>query len=105
MPKYKPFLMDVAYWLKDQGYFYLGFILSISGFAVIAAFRRWQLFMPLGFLYAYSALMLGFTRWQGSRLFHPGKIAESIVIAFIIITILKGIKALVGGIKKSSLAE
>lgn len=101
MPKYIIFLMDSFYWLRDRGYYYLGFALSMIGFTLILALRRWPMLIFLGLVYSYSAMMIGFTRWQGSRLFHPGQIAQSILIAFIIIVVFTSLSKLVIYIKKN----
>ncbi len=66
---------------------YRSFWLTMAAFALMLIFRRWRPLIFLGGVYIYYALMIGVTRWQGSRLFYPGQIAWSIAIAFLLITI------------------
>jgi hypothetical protein len=76
------------YWLYDRSLNYLTFWLSMAGFAVLLLMRRWRAFVYLGTLYLYFTLMIGFTRWQGSRLFYPGQIAWAIVIGWLIVSVV-----------------
>lgn len=60
---------------------YLGFILSITGLCVLAVRRQFRAALLLGLTFFYFAAMVGFTRWQGSRLFFPAQIATTSLAA------------------------
>lgn len=74
----------IGWWEKIH---YLNFWLSMAGLMLMLGQRHWRPLIFLGLTYGYFAAMIGFTRWQGSRLFYPGQIAWSIIIAFLIVTI------------------
>jgi hypothetical protein len=57
------------------------FILAMIGLLSLLVLRRFRPAAILGLIYLYYASMIGFTKWQGSRLFYPGLAAEAILIA------------------------
>jgi hypothetical protein len=87
VPRWCGFILDRMNWLHDRSLHYRGFVLTMIAFAVMLLFRRWRPLIFLGSIYSYFAIMIGVTRWQGSRLFYPGQIAWSIAIAFLFVTI------------------
>jgi len=64
---------------------YLNFWLSITGIILLFVKKKYGAAFLLGGVYLYYALMIGFTRWQGSRLFFPGQIAWSILISIVLV--------------------
>ena len=70
---------------------FLNFFLSISGLIILFGTRRLYPAIVLGSVYFYYILLIGFTRWQGSRLFFPGQIAAVILIAVTLIFITRQI--------------
>ena len=88
LPSFSNAILDRMCWLYERSLNYLTFWLSMAGFAVLLLMRRWRAFVYLGTIYLYFALMIGFTRWQGSRLFYPGQIAWTIVIAWLIVNVV-----------------
>jgi len=84
LPQFMPRILDMMWWMKNRSLNYLSFWLSLAGLGLLLIFRRWQAGVFLGLLYLYFVSMIGFTQWQGSRLFYPGQMASSIMIAFLI---------------------
>lgn len=64
--------------------YYSGF-----GLLLLVLFRRYRAAIFLGSLFIYFALLIGVTQWQGSRLFYPGQIAWSVLIAFFLVSLAK----------------
>ncbi|MDD4052559.1 MAG: glycosyltransferase family 39 protein [candidate division Zixibacteria bacterium] len=86
-PRLSDFFLRQIDWLHKHSLRYRGFWLTMAAFALMLFLRRWRPLIFLGSVYIYYALLIGVTRWQGSRLFHPGQIAWSIAIAFLVITV------------------
>ncbi len=95
LPKYEYQILGKMNWLRDRSLYYLGFLVSMAGFLILLLCRKWRAFIMLGLIYLYFALMIGCTRWQGSRLFYPGQIAWAIVIAFLMVMLVKWVMAAV----------
>ncbi|MCP4569506.1 MAG: phospholipid carrier-dependent glycosyltransferase [FCB group bacterium] len=92
LPAYKWPIVAKMNWLRERSFFYLCFWLCMGGFFLMVLLRKWRLLMVTGIIYIYFAMMIGFTQWQGSRLFYPGQIAWTIVISFFIIMTLRFLK-------------
>ncbi len=88
LPRQANEILSVIYRLRIQNVHYYCFWLSVAGLVALIVMRRWRAFLFLGLLYGYFAAMIGFTRWQGSRLFYPGQIAWSILIAALVVGIV-----------------
>ncbi len=87
LPEFDRQVVRYEYLWKDNGLNYVCFGLSMLGFLVLVTRRRWRVALILGGTYAYFAAMIGFTRWQGSRLFFPGQIAWAVLVAVAIVTV------------------
>lgn len=59
----------------------LEFWLAIAGLLILLIRRQFKPAMFLGLMFVYFALIIGFTRWQGSRLFFPAEMASLILVA------------------------
>jgi 4-amino-4-deoxy-L-arabinose transferase-like glycosyltransferase len=85
LPKYMEALRNLKWWYLERSYHELHFWLTLAGLAMLLVWRKWMAFLFTSLEFFYFVLMVGFTRWQGSRLFYPGQIAVSIAIAFLCI--------------------
>jgi hypothetical protein len=90
LPQYRWPVRASEKWYIDHHLNTLAVWLTLAGLAALLICRKWQAFIFLGLTYAYFAAMIGFTRWQGSRLFYPGQIAWSVIIAFLIVMVIQG---------------
>ena len=81
LPQQSFYILDRMYWLLNHKLNFLNFWLSMVGFMFMLVRRRWRAFLFLGMLYLYFVLMVGFTQWQGSRLFFPAQISWSVAVA------------------------
>lgn len=101
LPQYRWPLQGFENWYVEHRLNTIAVWLSLAGLAALVICRRWRAFLFLGLTYAYFASMIGFTHWQGSRLFYPGQIAWSVIIAFLIVKAMQGmnwlIRAVFGG--------
>lgn len=87
LPEYKWQIVERVNQYLDLSLNYLCFWLSMVGFAAMIIKRQWKALFVLLTLYIYFAMMIGFTRWQGSRLFYPGQIAALLSISFLLYSI------------------
>ncbi len=71
--------------IRDFSLHYAVFWLCIASGLVMIWRRQWPALFLLGGMFLYFALLMGFTRWQGSRLFYPAQIAWTVAVAFLII--------------------
>jgi hypothetical protein len=67
------------------------FVFAMIGLIGLLALRRFRPAAIFGLIYLYFASMIGFTKWQGSRLFHPGLVAEAVLGAVALVFIFRGI--------------
>lgn len=88
LPKHRWDIFGVFRWMQARGLQAAVFYLSTAGLLMLLIDRRWAAFLILGITLLYFAVMIGCTQWQGSRLFYPGQIAWSILIAYLIISII-----------------
>lgn len=86
-PKYKAKTIRWEYLIKNLKLNYLSFVFSIIGTVMLLVKRHYRALIVLVAVYFYYMLLLGFGRWQGSRLFYPGEIASSILASFAICSI------------------
>lgn len=93
LPSQAPGILAVMNWVKARSLNFLPFWVSLGGFLTMILYHRWRAFGFLSFTYLYFAAMVGFSQWQGSRLFFPGQIASSMAIAFLIVTAATLMKA------------
>ncbi len=63
--------------------------LSLVGLAALLWKRRFAGAVILGMLFLYFAAIIGFTKWQGSRLFYPALIPGAILCAIAAVTIAR----------------
>lgn len=92
LPEYKWQILEKMYWLRDQKLHLLPFWLTIAGFLLMLVVGKWRAFVFLGLYYAYFVSMMGFTQWQGSRLFYPSQAASLVSIGFLIAVLFIKIK-------------
>ncbi len=95
LPKYKWTILEKMYWLRDQGLHVLPFWLTVAGFILMLVTGRWRALVFLGLYYVYFASMMGFTQWQGSRLFYPSQAASLISTGFLFAFLWRGMKSLI----------
>jgi hypothetical protein len=67
--------------------------LSLAGLAALIWKRRFTPALILGLLFLYYASMIGFTKWQGSRLFYPGLIPGAVLCAMALVTVTRSIQS------------
>lgn len=91
LPQYSPKIIQCMSMYQKQSLNYLWFWLSVAGFAVLLLFRQWAGAVFAGTAYLYFSLMIGFTQWQGSRLFYPAEIAWPVLISFLVVAIVRSI--------------
>lgn len=77
LPEWKPKVIPWEQYQVDHYLNYIGFIVSMIGLCVLAIRRKFRAVLLLGLTLFYFAAMIGFTRWQGSRLFFPAQIATT----------------------------
>lgn len=105
LPKYNPNTVPWGHKIRDKGWNKINFYLSMAGLLILLAARRFRAFIILGAVYFYYASMIGFTQWQGSRLFFPGQIAWAILIAVVLVSIYRLIRMLVSGVKRTIIRQ
>ena len=89
LPKYKRWMIGAEYVIKDHWLNYLNFVLSVIGLGILLWQRRFRIAVVLGSVYFYYVAMVGFTRWQGSRLFFPAQIAFAVLIAVTLVWVYR----------------
>jgi 4-amino-4-deoxy-L-arabinose transferase-like glycosyltransferase len=85
IPAQSEVIGDIMQRYRDLKLNYICFILSIAGIILFLIRRHWRALLLLGSIYLYFIIMIGFTQWQGSRLFYPGQIAGLIIIAHLMV--------------------
>jgi hypothetical protein len=95
LPQYRWPVRASEKWYIDHHLNTLAVWLTLAGMAALLIFRQWQAVIFLGLTYVYFASMIGFAHWQGSRLFYPGQIAWSVIIAFLVVKAMQGMKWLI----------
>lgn len=85
VPKSAAHITSWLNWLRHRSLHILPVILNLAGLAALIVSRRWRTLVVAGAIYIYFVMMAGFGSWQGSRLFYPGQIAWTIVIAFLLV--------------------
>jgi hypothetical protein len=88
LPDYMEALRNIKWWYMERSYHELHFWLTLIGLGMLLLWRKWFAFLFIALEFFYFVLMVGFTRWQGSRLFYPGQIAVSIAIAVLVVGML-----------------
>jgi len=81
LPDYKSKMIAWEYKIKNNYLNYIPFCFAVIGLIILLLTRRYKAFTILAGTYFYYAVMVGFTRWQGSRLFFPGQVAWTILTA------------------------
>jgi 4-amino-4-deoxy-L-arabinose transferase-like glycosyltransferase len=83
LPDYKAWAIPLEYKIENMGLNHISFYLSMLGLAILIITRQYRGAIILASVYFYYAGMIGFYRWQGSRLFFPGQIADLILISIV----------------------
>jgi hypothetical protein len=91
-PEIKDKVIKFEYFWRRKSVKYTWFVLSMLGMAALLYKRKYKTALILGTVYLYYTSTIGFTRWQGSRLFFPGQIAWSIMIGYFFATTLDFMK-------------
>ena len=90
LPEYCWQIVGFMYRMRDNYYYYHWVtFFSLLSFVILLWRRNWRVFLTLVIFYGYFVAMMGFTRWQGSRLFYPAEITKTILIALLIIEIIR----------------
>ena len=87
LPDFKYGIWNRMYWLEERGLNSAAFWLTMAGMLLMIVYRRWPVLLFTAVVYLYFLSMMGFTQWQGSRLFYPAQIAWSIAIAFLLVMV------------------
>lgn len=94
MPNYQWRFLNKMYWLRSHSLHLLPFWITIAGFLLMLVTGRWRATVFLGLYYVYIASMMGFTEWQGSRLFFPAQGASLIASAYTLVMLWRGIRTI-----------
>ncbi len=94
LPAYKAKVVQLEYFFLDNRLNYLPFILSIAGLLLLLVKRNFMAAVIFGVTYAYFVSSLGFTLWQGSRLFLPGQVAALPLIGVSILSVMEFVRSL-----------
>lgn len=89
-PKYKYDFAEAVVWYKDHGWNTAVFWLTMFGFVLMIFKRQWRLFLFTAMIFFYFAGLVGFTQYQGSRLFFPGLVPCFISIGFLMHMLYSG---------------
>ncbi|MCK5126905.1 MAG: glycosyltransferase family 39 protein [candidate division Zixibacteria bacterium] len=98
LPLYKFSIMNTMYWYRGESYNLAHIVFSIIGMIILVLTQRWRVLVFLGVIFFYFAVLIGFTQWQGSRLFYPALLAEVVLFATAIVfiwQILKSVRKLI----------
>lgn len=91
LPRYNFKTVPWEHKIREKKWNYLNFILSVVGLLILLATRKFEGSFILGSIYFYYAALIGLNIWQGSRIFFPGQIAWTVLIAITIVTGAQGI--------------
>ena len=81
-PKWAPGFNKTWSFLTEKKLNYRVTLLAVIGCAFLLIERRYRLLLALLMVYGYFAAMAGCSMWQTSRIFYPGEIAWTILVAF-----------------------
>lgn len=73
-------------WSDRLGLRYRALILSCAGLGILIAGRRYRMAVTLALTYTAFALVAGFSLWQGNRIFYPGQLAWTVLVAILIVS-------------------
>lgn len=85
IPMHKYDIAAVMGWFRGLGFDYASFWLSLASFLALLYRRRWRPLSYLGAVFVYFTLMVGFTHWQGSRLFYPAEMAWTVLVGILVV--------------------
>ena len=91
IPQFNNKLVPMERRIRDSGLNKLCFVLSVVGLGLLLFKGQYWCALVLGSVYFYYASLIGFTRWQGSRLFLPGQIAWAILVAVVLIALWRAV--------------
>jgi len=100
LPNYNPKTIPWGHEIKQKGWNYVNFYLSMAGLLLLLVTRRFRTFVVLGLVYFYYAAMIAFSHWQGSRMFFPGQIAWAVLIAVAFVSTYRFMKRLASVVKR-----
>jgi hypothetical protein len=92
LPHWRDQIASTARWFERLGLSFRVTILSALGFILLYRQKRRRLALSLAFIYVYFALLTGFTSLQGNRVFYPGQIAWSMLVAVALLWIYESIR-------------
>lgn len=81
LPDFNPTLIGWEHFTVRNQLNYLPFWITIAGLIVLAVRKEWWAFAFLCCAFFYFAFIVGFVRYQGSRVFFPGLLASAILSA------------------------
>jgi hypothetical protein len=70
-------------WLEKYGFDFRVTVLVLISLIVMVVRRQNKLAAVLIAIWLYFGMLSGLTLWQGSRVFYPGQIAWSIMLAYL----------------------
>ncbi len=93
LPAIKPDTIAAEGMVRRYKLNYYDVIFSFVGICILVIRRQFRLAILLGCLYVYFAFVIGVYLYQGSRYFHPGQIASSILIAIACVSLYQYLAA------------
>jgi len=87
LPRWRDGFDSIIRLLNKKGLTYRVSLLSLIGLILLWRRKKQRMAILLGLIWIYFAVFSGLTLWQGSRIFHPGIIASSILTAVVLVEI------------------
>jgi len=82
LPRWSEQLKGMTGWTNKKGLNYRVSLLSAIGLIMLLRQKKYRLLMVLVLIYSYFALPTGFIHRQSCRIFYPGELAWTILIAY-----------------------
>ena len=83
-PEWHQPLRNITSWFEKKGLNYRIAFFSLIGLFIVLRGGNYCLGLLLASIYLYFALLSGFSVWQGARIFYPGQMSWTILIAIAI---------------------
>jgi len=89
-PDYKDTVMKFEYrFLKRFQINYMPLILSLIGLTILIFRHQYYAAFVLGLTFFYYVVLVGFGRWQGSRLFYPAQISWAVLSGISLVALVQ----------------
>ncbi len=82
LPRWREQLKSITGWINKKGLNYRVSLLSVIGVIMLLKQKKFRLVIILAVIYSYFALPSGFTHRQSCRIFYPGEVAWTILVAY-----------------------